>query len=62
MTLDELPLLVRADEAAAALRTTVEVVKQLVDDGRLPVVRLLPGEPPLFRPTDLLDLVEGASA
>ncbi len=62
MTFDELPLLVRPDEAAAALRTTVEVIEELVAAGRLPVVHLLPGQPGLLRPTDLLDLVQGAAA
>lgn len=57
-------LLVTRDEVAEVLRTTPEVIDRMVDEGRLRAVRLLPDEPPLFRPEvviEFLDSLDGGS-
>jgi len=55
-----LPLVVDATEVAAALRCEVADVGKLVDAGRLHPIELVPGRP-VFRPEDLLALVDEAS-
>jgi hypothetical protein len=54
------PLLIDRDEAAAALRTSVEVVDELVRSGALKSVHIDGDPAPKFRPEDLLGLVEHA--
>lgn len=55
------PLLVTRAEAAKALRTDVDHIDELVAAGRLPVVELWADQDgPLFRPEDLLALIDSA--
>lgn len=55
------PLLVTRDEAARALRTSPERVDRLAESGRLPAVRLFPDDAAMFRPEDLLGLLDDAA-
>ena len=54
-------LVLTAEETAEWLRTTPEVVTRLAAEGRLASVTLVDGEPPVFRPEDVVAFVENAS-
>ena len=54
-------LVLTTDETAEWLRTTPEVVHRLAAEGRLAAVNLVEGEPPVFRPEDVVAFVENAS-
>ncbi len=63
MSVDLLPLLVDRDEAARCLRCSPAVLDRLIAAGRLtPVFLDAEDAEPKFRPEDIVDLVETASA